>query len=393
MGRKPLSAIIGLGLSEISRQDIGSAADLAIQSVNSALHDAGLALGDVDGLLLGHSPSAPYADLPLRLRNELGLEELTLLGSVEGEGTTAVQMVQQATLAVGAGLAQTIVCVFADAPLKPSAPTGSAAFRRVMSLTGLPGWEDRYGLFGAAGAHALSARRYMYCYGAREEHFGAYVLSNRRWAERNPGAALRSPLTFEDYFASPYVAEPFRVLDCAYPVNGAVAVIVTSDSRSVDSPRAPVFVHGMGQGHLGQSGIGDGSYGTSTGGTVAARGAYRMASVGPKDVNLCQFYDAFSYLGILALEDYGLCRPGEGAEFVRAGTTAPGGALPVNTGGGHLSGYYLQGMTPLAEAVLQARGQCGERQVERRDIQLVTGVGGCLDYHAALILSPLRMLS
>jgi acetyl-CoA acetyltransferase len=113
-----------------------------------------------------------------------------------------------------------------------------------------------------------------------------------------------------------------------------------------------------------------------------------MAGVGPKDVQMAQVYDAFSYVGLQALEDYGLCKRGEASHDIAAGHTSPGGALPVNTNGGHLSGFYLQGMTPVAEAVIQARGEGGARQSPHNKLILTTGNGGRMDYHAALLLSP-----
>ncbi len=393
LSREALAALVGLGFSEISRHEIGSARDLAIDAVNAAVADAGLRLADVDGLLLGRSPLALYADLPLKLQDDLGLFGLRMLSSVEGQGTTALQMVQQATMAIRHGLAQIVVCVFADAPLKPGAATGSASFRRAMAITGIEGWEARYGMFGPAGAHALAARCYLDTYGASEEDLGAFALSDRQWASHNPRAMLRTPLSMSEYLASRYVVQPFRILDCAYPVNGAIAVVVAGCSRAADLSRPPVFVHGMGQGHLGQPGLRSFFRELRTGATLAGETAYRMAGISAAEVEMCQFYDAFSYLGLLALEDYGICRPGEAGPFVRAGQCAPGGALPVNTGGGHLSGFYLQGMTPLSEAIIQARGDGGERQIEKRDVILVSGVGGRLDHHAALILSPLSSLS
>ena len=90
----------------------------------------------------------------------------------------------------------------------------------------------------------------------------------------------------------------------------------------------------------------------------------------------------------MTLEDYGFCEKGEGGAFVSDGRLEPGGALPTNTGGGQLSGYYMWGMTPLSEAVIQTRGQGGERQVPKHDCVLVSAQGGILDHHATLVLSP-----
>jgi acetyl-CoA acetyltransferase len=105
-------------------------------------------------------------------------------------------------------------------------------------------------------------------------------------------------------------------------------------------------------------------------------------------VDVLELYDCYTYTVLITLEDYGFCAKGEGGKFVAAGRTAPGGDLPVNTGGGQLSSYYLWGMTPVTEAVMQARGQAGERQVAHRDVIMVSGNGGILDHHSTLVLSP-----
>jgi acetyl-CoA acetyltransferase len=115
--------------------------------------------------------------------------------------------------------------------------------------------------------------------------------------------------------------------------------------------------------------------------------AMRMAGVKPEDIDICEIYDCFTYTVLVTLEDYGFCEKGEGGAFVANGRLGPNGSLPTNTGGGQLSGYYMWGMTPLSEAIIQARGQGEERQVDKNDLILVSGNGGILDYHSTLILS------
>jgi acetyl-CoA acetyltransferase len=113
-----------------------------------------------------------------------------------------------------------------------------------------------------------------------------------------------------------------------------------------------------------------------------------MAGITPADVDVCELYDCYTYTALITLEDYGFCDKGAGGAFAASGALGPGGELPTNTGGGQLSSYYLWGMTPMSEAVIQARGQGGERQVERHDVVMVSGNGGILDYHGALVMSP-----
>jgi len=379
------SAIVGLGFSELSRRPIGSARKLAADAVRDAMADANLSPCDVDGLLINRSPLVDPASMPLTLQNDLQFANLRLLSSIEGQGSSAVQMIQYATGAIRAGMARTVVCVFADTPVQPQG--GGQAFAAPLEISGIPGWEAQCGLYGAPGAYALAADEYLSYYGLDRDCLAAVAMSDREWAVRNPQAFLRKPLDLAQYQASPWVVEPFRVLDCAYPVNGAVAVVVTSTQQAPNLTDRPAYVHGMGQGHAGSAAqFARRDCMPPLGAGLAGRIACDMAGVTPKDISACQFYEAFSITTLLVLEANGFCEPGSAGDFVKAGETSPGGRLPCNTGGGHLSGYYLQGMTPLAEALIQIRRQGEERQLDDVALQLVTGNGGCLDYHAALLL-------
>lgn len=388
-GRKPLAVIAGLGFSALSRKPGPSARSLAGDAVRDAVHDAGLSLGVVDGLLLNRSPVEPSETLPLGVQEDLGLRDLGLLASVEAEGSSAAQMIQIAALAVQAGMANHVACVFADAPIGHNVNAGKA-FAIPIPITGVSGWEEEIGLLGATAAFGFVAARYAALYGATDVHFGAWAIAERAWAAGNDRAFLKTPLTMEDYLASRFIANPIRVLDCAYPVNGAVAFVVTRGEWKGNGSK-PVFVHGIGQGHSGCPAIDKLEPEFDNGAEQAGKTAYAMAGIAADDVSSAQFYAPFTCSGIVALENYGFCRRGEGAGFVADGSTAPGGRLPVNTGGGMLSGYYLQGATPLAEAVIQARGQGGLRQVAN-DVILATGLGGRQQHHAALIVSPHRSL-
>lgn len=385
MSGHPIAAITGLGFSALSRKPGPSARRLACDAVRDAASDAGLALSAIDGLLLNRSPIEPFETLPLNVQRDLGLRDLGLLASIEGEGSSVVQMIQYAALAVQSGMVERVACVFADAPITPDVNAGKA-FAVAIPMTGIEGWEREIGLLGAAPAFAFVAARYMTLYGAGPENFGAWAIAERQWAMRNPRAFLKKPLPIEEYLASRPIALPLRMLDCAYPVNGAVAFIVGKAEQAA-AACPPVYIHGMGQGHAGCPAFGDLEPEFDNGAATAGEIAYAMAGVAPGDISSAQFYAPFTCAGIVALENYGFCQRGEGADFVSAGNIAPGGALPVNTGGGMLSGFYLQGATPLCEAVIQARGEGGERQVAN-DIILATGLGGRQEHHGALILSP-----
>lgn len=400
--REARSALTGLGMSPFSREPIGSPRELAAEAARRAIADAGLAPGAIDGLLINQSAAAPAGALSLRLHEDIGLGGLNLLTLVEGKGSSVLQMVQQATLAVAAGMARHVLCVFADAPIAPGRG-GSQAFNAASVLSGIEGWEARYGLFGPVGAYALLARYYMHRHAMSEADLGGQAVASHAWAALNPLSLKPRLLSISDYLGSRCIASPLRVHDCAFPVNGGAAVVVSALEGLKDAPHAPVFVHGMGQGHAGvprmAHGVLDASHALfavnqgefRTPGTEAGTRAFAMAGIDASSVSQCQFYDAFSFNVTAALEDYGLVPRGEGMRFIAQGHTSPGGKLPVNTGGGQLAGFYLQGMTPLAEAVVQGRAEAGARQAGN-DVILVNGSGGTLEYHAALVLSPHRVL-
>jgi len=309
-------------------------------------------------------------------------------------GATAAAMVQQAALAIDAGLCTTVACVFSDRPLQPpdqrrsraGEPTGSAAAYAAARSPATGNLDAAYGQFGTNALYALVARRYMHVYGTTQDDLGAVAVAQRRWANMNPAAQFRDvPVTLADYHASRWVVEPFHVLDCCLVSNGGAAVIVTSAERARDRRKPPVHVWGMGQGHPG----GDPTENLASGAPLAKRTAFAMAGIDTADVQLCELYDCYTFTVLITLEDYGFCRRGEAGALVGGGHTAPGGRLPVNTGGGQLSSFYMWGMTPIVEAVIQARGEAGERQAPHRDVVLVSGNGGLLSTHSTLVLSPL----
>jgi len=175
------------------------------------------------------------------------------------------------------------------------------------------------------------------------------------------------------------------VLDCCLVSNGGTAVIVTSAERARSLKQPPVYLLGSGQGHPG----GDAVDTLSSGAALAGRTAFARAGLSLQDVDLCEIYDCYTVTVLITLEDYGFCAKGEGGPFVADGRTGPGGSLPVNTGGGQLSSSYMWGMTPISEAVIQVRGQGGDRQAPRHDVALVSGNGGVLSTHSTLVLSRL----
>ncbi|GAA2580490.1 thiolase family protein [Actinomadura fulvescens] len=379
------ASIVGLGMTELGRVYGRSPRRLAADAVRLAVADAGLALDDVDGLLVSHGMGGSPG---IELADTLGLRDLQLLTKMDAFGATAGAMVSYAALSVLSGAASTVVCVFADAPLQPKQSAGSAYHRDAPEWYGFGGMTAALGFRSVNAFYALAAQRHMAHYGTTSEQLGAIAVSTREWATRNPLAQMREPITLADHQDSRWVAEPLHLLDCCLVSNGAIAVVVTAAERARDLAQPPVHLWGWGQGHPGHRKERGSEFGLTTGAATSGPIAMKMAGVTIDDIDVCQLYDCYTYTVLVSLEDYGFCAKGEGGAFAASGALGPGGALPTNTGGGQLSAYYMWGMTPLSEAVIQARGQGGERQAATNDVILVSGNGGILDHHSTLILSP-----
>ncbi len=381
-------AIVGLGLTDVGKVYGRSSADFAQEAVLLACADAGIAKRQLDGLLMS---SGLTGGVNMSLARDLGLRNLKVLSEITAYGATTGAMISYASLAIAAGMATTIACVWADAPLVENQSTG-AMYARSAASRGLEGLAIGAGITGANQRYALAARRHMAAFGTSIDHFGAVAVQTRQWATMNPLAQMRTPITLDDHHSSRIIADPLRLLDCCLVSNGGAAVIVTAAERAGDFAQPAVHVQGFGQCHPGYTAEAGSDFGLVSGAAISGRTAMTMAGIAPADVSLCELYDCYTYTTLISLEDYGFCAKGEGGPFVESGVIGPGGALPTNTGGGQLSGYYLWGMTPLTEAVMQTRGQAGERQVANSDVVLVSGNGGVLDHHATMILSPKESL-
>lgn len=384
------SAIVGLGMTDMGKVYGRSSTSLAADAVRFAVADAGLALPDLDGLLV--SPGVTD-DLGIGLAAVLGLNELSVLNQVKAFGASAGVMVAHAVQAIAAGAATIVACVFADAPLKPKTGAGlswSQAGRKKPNPTarGLAGWSLVSGAVNPNILYAMCARRHMERYGTTSEQLAEIAVAQRTWATSNPLAQLRDPITVADHQESRWIAEPLHLLDCCLVSNGAVAIVVTSADQATSLARPPVHVWGYGQAHGPREMHAGSDWGLVTPATRSGPQAMAMAGITVDDVDVAQIYDCYTYTVLVTLEDYGFCPKGEGGQFVSDGRLAPGGKLACNTGGGQLSAYYMWGFTPLSEAVIQARGDGGQRQAPRNDVLLVSGNGGILEHHSTLVLSP-----
>ncbi len=382
------TAIAGLGITKQGKVYDHNHVGFAVEAVQLALDDAGLTRDDLGGLLV--NPGLSWGDMGMsafQLQQAMGLRNLRLSAGMSAGGATAAAMVQHAAMAIEAGLCHTVACVFSDAPLKPPSPKDGAAGKGSGSAAAYGfgrGLDAAYGQFGVNAMYAMVARRHMHLYGTTNDHLGAIAVAERQWANKNPQAQFHdTPMSLDDYRRSRWVVEPFHLFDCCLVSNGGVAVIVTSAERARDLRRPSVTIRGMAQGHPG----GDPVETLTSGAVLTKDAALAMADIALSDIDVVELYDCYTFTVLVCLEDYGFCKKGEGGAFVADGRIGPGGTLPVNTGGGQLSSFYMWGMTPISEAVIQLRGDGGERQVPDAEVALVSGNGGILSTHSTLILA------
>ncbi len=382
-------AIAGLGQTRMGKNyDHPNAMGFAIEAISLALDDAGLKREDLDGLLV--NPGVTWADNTMAsfsLQQAMGLRDLRLSATMGLGGATAGAMIMHAAQSIAVGMANTVACVFADAPLKPPIPKdakGGGGGGSAAAYGFARGLNAAYGQFGVNAHYAFVARRHMDLYGTTQDHLGAIAVEQRKWAVRNPEAQFHDvPMTMEDYHSSRWVVEPFHLYDCCLVSNGGCAVIVTSAESANSLKKPPVYLLGMGQGHPG----GDPMDTLLSGAPIAKETAFKMADVKLSDIQFAQLYDCYTFTVLVTLEDYGFCHKGEGGPFVADGKTGPGGSIPVNTGGGQLSSFYMWGMTPISEAVIQIRGEGGKRQLPKHELGLVSGNGGILSTHSSLVVA------
>lgn len=369
---RPEPAIVGVGATPYyyrGQSEPQTIYELIGKAVLAAVADAGLRVGDVDGMAFYASGFEPGL-----LTEQLGIPELNFASTVSAQGGGSAGVLDLAAMAIETGRASTVVCIGA---------CQQSNRRYGLSLANLAAtpdsvWQKTAGLKGPGHAFALVARRHMHKYGTRREAFAEVVMASRAYAETRPEALRRKPLTLDEYMAAPMLADPLCRLDFCLETDGALAFVVTSAERARDLAQRPVYIAASAHGGSRDWGRAffwlnmPDEYFTTAGGEHVARRLYAKAGIGPADIDVALLYDHFSPLVILQLEDYGFCARGEGGPFVEGGAIRRGGTIPVNPHGGHLSEAYVIGMTHIREAVEQLRG-AAVNQISNAQFALVSG--------------------
>jgi len=373
-------AIVGLGM--VTGRHLGvTARTLQVEATRRAMEDAGLKREDIDGSIdlrrAGGSGDRPgWTDafpralgLPVKFYFTLGRG-----GALAGLGIIT------ATKFLELGIAKYVALVGAVVDWSQSQEAkervkGHRGMGRALTKEGY--WGKPFGDLRAVSHHSFFASRHMYEYGTTSRQFGAIAVAERQWALMNPQAQMYGrPMTIEDHQSSPVLVYPYHLLDICQVSDGAVAFILTTAERAKDCARAPIYVMGIGFGEAMEKLWWEKHNYTSLAVETAKQQAFSQAGIELRDIDLAQLYDCFTGEVLFQMEDYGWCEKGQGGPFVEAGHIGPGGDIPVNTSGGLLSAYHYGDLTGLSEAMLQLRGEAGERQVKDAEMCLVSGHGG-----------------
>jgi acetyl-CoA acetyltransferase len=369
------AAIVGASLGGVPMAPGRSALEILGEAVHGALADAGLKLSDVDGLFTGSS----YHFLAgLSVAEYLGIHpkfcESTMVG-----GSSYVGHLLTAAMALHTGQCEVALICYGS--------NQGSGFGKLKSMAETPLYEAPYEPRYPISSYALAAARHMHQYGTTREDLAHIAVAARQWAQLNPLAYARDPLSIEQVLASRLVSDPLSVLDCCLVTDGGGALVLVRSERAKDFPKPPVYVLGAAAATWHRQ-IGSMPDLTVTAAAESGPRAFAMAGLAPKDVDVLELYDAFTINTLLFLEDLGFCAKGEGGAFVRNGRIAPGGELPVNTNGGGLSCCHpgMYGMFLLIEAVQQLRAEAGDRQVPGAEGALCHGNGGVLSSQVTALL-------
>jgi len=323
--------------------------DLVIESIRGALGAAGLRPDEVDGVSVrsstwGLNPreaAAWFGGRPIWTGVSLGIEG-----------------VMEAALAIASGQCETVVIADAQAGRYTDRAATSPWTRPTQEFVAC------FGLYTAV-EFALIAQRHMHLYGTRPEALAEVAATIRNHGAQNPEAVFFGRhVTPADVLASRPVAEPFRLLDCAINSEGGAALVLTTAERARDLDVTPIHLLGSAIERQGMAYVAApvwDKHGAS--GRRAAERAFAQCGLGPRDVDVCEFYDPFSFELIRQFEAFGFCKEGEGGDFVMGGRIEIGGECPLVTGGGLLSFSHpgtAQLLQKVTSSVLQLQGAMPE---------------------------------
>jgi acetyl-CoA acetyltransferase len=390
------AAVIGLGTKLVTQNEPKiTSLQLQLYACLDAIKAAGIDRHQIGAVFTCRAPMGYTAlQFNLRIVQELKIVP-TLTSEITVHGAGVLATLAHAAMAVQSGVVDYALCC--------SGCTGhlwTDLVRVNASIESDLQFEAPYGPT-TPSLYAQWAQRYMYEFDIKPEDLAIIAVENRRWALDHPGAAMRSkgPITVTDVVTSKMLASPIRMLDSSTWFKGGfgTAVVITR-AGNASNDHKPIYISGFGEGTTHEwltermylTGVEPSMTPnlTTMGVKVAADRAYAMAGLTARDIGIAETSVPFTFANMMALEDLGFCKKGEGKDFVRGGGVSYDSGLPFNTNGGYLSfGQAPHGMHMAAEALEQLRGEAKGKQVKNAQRALAHFHGGPLATHAVMIFS------
>jgi acetyl-CoA C-acetyltransferase len=377
-------AIVGVGQSVFSRKCGVSIRELCFDAFREAMEGLDMDNKDIDASITCSAPEYDKQRTPSGLISEyleLTPKPAFYVESVCSSSTTGLRV---AWSLIKSGLHRVIAIIGFQ---KMSELTSREAAERMGRGADIM-WESPFGITMPSG-YALFARAHMAEYGTTEEQLAKIRIKNASYGARNPKATYRKELNMEEIMASAIIATPLKLYDACANADGSSCIIVAAADVAKRVTKTPVWIAGMGAATDTMTMSGRKSLTGLTCAQDAARQAYEMAGLGPRDVDVAEVHDCFTISELLAYEDLGFARPGEGVRLIENKQTYADGSIPVNVDGGLLSKGHPIGATGGSQVrtiVRQLRGEAEEAQVKDAEIGLVHNIGGVGQYGNVIIL-------
>jgi len=375
-------AIVGVGQSHFSRKCGMTIKELSFEAFKEAMEGLAIENKDIDSLIVCSSLYDRQRSAENPITEYLGLNpKPTFL--IENACAASSSGLRVAWSLIKSGLYKIVAVIGVERMSGQSSPEAAEMMGRAYDVT----WESSFGLTMPAG-YAMYAKAHMAEYGTTERQMAMVRVKNSSYSVKNPKAAYQKALTLEEILESPPVVSPLKRFDCCANADGASCMVLAKEDVAKRVAKIPIWIAGLGA--ASSPGMSRRESLTSlTCAREAAQQAYAMAGVGPGDIDVAEVHDCFTIAEIIAYEDLGFARPGEGARLIEERETYLEGKIPVNLDGGLLSKGHPIGATggsQIRTIVKQFRGDAEGVQVKDAEIGLVHNIGGIGHYANVTIL-------
>jgi acetyl-CoA C-acetyltransferase len=378
-------AIIGVGQTKFGKRSDASIREIAFEAFKEAVEDAGIMKGEIEASVVCSGSHYDKQRTPAGVIAEyLGLNPQPTY-NVDAVCASSGVGVRNAYALINSGL-HDIVAVIG---FQKMTELRSDEIQEVMGRSGDVMWESPFGPTMPA-YFATYANAHIHKYGTTEDQLAKVAVKNHFYATKNPKAMFQKEVTVEEVMKSRPIATPLKQYDCCANSDGAAVLILAGEEKARKTTDTPVWIAGLGLASSPMSLTGRGLSLTSfTCSVEAAKQAYQMADITPKDVDVAEVHDCFTITEIINYEDLRFCERGQGGKFAEEEQTYLGGEIPVNVDGGLLAKGHPVGATGASQIrslVHQLRGEAGQTQVKGAEIALAHNLGGIGMYCAVTIL-------